>query len=221
MIKIKDLFGLEHTKADKYLSQFEYPWQALKGIKEFILELGEKLPKDQYYEVEKSVWVHKTAKVAKTAFLGAPCIIGAETEVRHCAFVRGSALVGDNCVVGNSVELKNVIIFDNVQVPHYNYVGDSILGYKSHMGAGSLTSNVKSDKTLVVINNGGERIETNLKKFGAMLGDFVEVGCNSVLNPGTIIGKNTNIYPLSCVRGVVPQNSIYKNKTEVVLKRGN
>ena len=164
------------------------------------------------------VWAHKTAKIAPTAFIGAPCIIGAETEVRHCAFIRGSALVGSNCVVGNSVELKNVIIFDNVQVPHFNYVGDSILGYRSHMGAGSVTSNVKSDKTLVVVKNGEERMETGLKKFGAMLGDYVEVGCNSVLNPGTIIGRNSNIYPTSCVRGVVPEKSIWKTGGVIVRK---
>lgn len=203
--------------AAEYLVQFEYPWQALKGIKDLILSLGGSLGED-YCEIAPSVWVHKTAKIAPTAFLGEPCIIGAGTEVRHGAFVRGSALVGENCVVGNSVELKNVILFDNVQVPHYNYVGDSILGYKSHMGAGSLTSNVKSDKTLVVVKNGAEQIPTGLKKFGAMLGDHVEVGCNSVLNPGTVIGRNTNIYPTSCVRGVVPANSIWKTGGIVVEK---
>lgn len=203
--------------AAEYLVQFEYPWQALRGIKDLILSLGRSLGED-YCEIAPSVWVHKTAKIAPTAFLGEPCIIGAGTEVRHGAFVRGSALVGENCVVGNSVELKNVILFDNVQVPHYNYVGDSILGYKSHMGAGSLTSNVKSDKTLVVVKNGAEQIPTGLKKFGAMLGDHVEVGCNSVLNPGTVIGRNTNIYPTSCVRGVVPANSIWKTGGIVVEK---
>ena len=217
MVTIQQLFDLDHTQAKEYLSQFTYPWEALKGIKEFILQLGSTLGSD-YQEVSPQVWVHKTATVAPTAYLGAPCIIGAGTEVRHCAFIRGSALVGENCVVGNSVELKNVIIFDNVQVPHYNYVGDSILGYKSHMGAGSLTSNVKSDKTLVVVKNGQEQIPTGLKKFGAMLGDFVEVGCNSVLNPGTVIGRHTNIYPTSCVRGVVPANSIWKTGGVVVAK---
>ena len=217
MMKTLDLYDLSHSVAGSYLGQFEYPWQALSGIKNLILELGGKLGED-YTEVEPQVWVHKTAKVAPTAYLGAPCIIGAGTEVRHCAFVRGSALVGENCVVGNSVELKNVILFDNVQVPHYNYVGDSILGYKSHMGAGSLTSNVKSDKTLVVVKGGQEQIETGLKKFGAMLGDFVEVGCNSVLNPGTVIGRNSNIYPTSCVRGVVPESSIWKTGGIVVKK---
>ena len=212
-----ELYDLNHTMAKEYLADFTYPWQALKGIKDLILTLGETLGED-YEEVAPTVWVHRTATVAPTAFLGAPCIIGAGTEVRHCAFVRGSALVGENCVVGNSVELKNVILFDNVQVPHYNYVGDSILGYKSHMGAGSVTSNVKSDKTLVTVKNGAERIETGLKKFGAMLGDFVEVGCNSVLNPGTVIGRNSNVYPTSCVRGVVAENCIWKNDGRVVKK---
>lgn len=217
MYTINDLYDLTHTAASEYLSGYQYPWEALAGIKNLILELGAKLG-DDYAEVMPQVWVHKTAKVAPTAFLGAPCIIGAGTEVRHCAFVRGSALVGENCVVGNSVELKNVILFDNVQVPHYNYVGDSILGYKSHMGAGSLTSNVKSDKTLVVVKSAEEQIPTGLKKFGAMLGDFVEVGCNSVLNPGTVIGRHSNIYPTSCVRGVVPEGSIWKTGGIVVKK---
>ena len=217
MIKTTELYDLSHSMAGNYLSGFDYPWQALAGIKALILELGSQLG-EEYVQPEENVWVHKTAKVAPTAYLGAPCIIGAGTEVRHGAFVRGSALVGENCVVGNSVELKNVILFDNVQVPHYNYVGDSILGYKAHMGAGSLTSNVKSDRTLVVVKNGEEHIPTGLKKFGAMLGDRVEVGCNSVLNPGTIIGKDTNIYPTSCVRGVVPANSIWKTGGVVVKK---
>lgn len=217
MLKTAQLFDLTHSAAGEYLAGYEYPWQALKGIKDLILALGAQLGED-YNEVSPQVWVHKTATVAPTAFLGAPCIIGANTEVRHCAFVRGSALVGENCVVGNSVELKNVILFDNVQVPHYNYVGDSILGYKSHMGAGSLTSNVKSDKTLVVVKDGSECIETGLKKFGAILGDFVEVGCNSVLNPGTVIGRNSSIYPTSCVRGVVAEGSIWKNGGIVVKK---
>ena len=216
MYKTSQLYDLTHSLAGEYLAGFEYPWQALGGIKELILSLGPQL--QGYREVSPSVWVHETATVAPTACLGAPCIIGPGTEVRHCAFVRGSALVGANCVVGNSVELKNVILFDNVQVPHYNYVGDSILGYRSHMGAGSLTSNVKSDKTLVVVKDGKESIETGLKKFGAMLGDFVEVGCNSVLNPGTVIGPHTNIYPTSCVRGVVPENSIWKTGGVVVEK---
>ena len=217
MVTIQELYDLEHTQAKSYLEQFTYPWEALKGIKDFIVQLGSTLG-DDYQEVSPQVWVHRTATVAPTAYLGAPCIIGAGTEVRHCAFIRGSALVGENCVVGNSVELKNVILFDNVQTPHYNYVGDSILGYKSHMGAGSLTSNVKSDKTLVVVKDGKEQIPTGLKKFGAMLGDFVEVGCNSVLNPGTVIGRHTNIYPTSCVRGVVPANHIWKTGGVVVAK---
>ena len=201
-----------------YLQQFEYPWLALAGIKDLIISLGQNLPEEEYDEVSPQVWVHKTAKVFDSAYLGAPCIIGARTEVRHCAFIRGSALVGEDCVVGNSCELKNVILFDHVQTPHYNYVGDSILGYYSHMGAGSITSNVKSDKKLVVVHNGEEQIETGLKKFGAMLGDHVEVGCNSVLNPGTVIGRNCNVYPTSCVRGVIAENSIYKNDGTVVKK---
>jgi len=216
MYSISDLYDLTHTLSADYLRQFTYPWEALKGIKDMILALGETLGED-YTQVSAGVWIHNTAKVAPTAFLGAPCIIGADTEVRHCAFIRGSALVGENCVVGNSVELKNVILFDNVQTPHYNYVGDSILGYKSHMGAGSITSNVKSDKTLVVIH-GETPMETDQKKVGAMLGDFVEVGCNSVLNPGTVIGRNSNVYPLSCVRGVVPANSIYKTGGVMIAK---
>lgn len=219
MLKINELFDLTHTEAAEYLSKFEYPWQALKEIKDLIIELGEKLDKNEYTEVSDHVWIHKTAVIAPTAFLDAPCIIGAETEVRHCAFIRGSALVGKGCVIGNSVELKNVIIFDEVQTPHYNYVGDSILGYRSHMGAGSITSNVKSDKSLVTVNTGSEKIETGLKKFGAMLGDNVEVGCNSVLNPGTIVGRNSNIYPLSCVRGVIPPDSIYKTGGVIVAKQ--
>lgn len=218
-VKITDLYSLEHTLAADYLRGFTYPWEALKGISDLIVSLGNSLDPDEYDNPSKNVWVHKTAKVFPSAYLGAPCIIGANTEVRHCAFIRGSALVGENCVVGNSVELKNVIIFDNVQTPHYNYVGDSILGYKSHMGAGSITSNVKSDKTNVVIKSADEQLETGIKKIGAMLGDCVEVGCNSVLNPGTVIGKNSNIYPTSCVRGVVPANSIYKTGGVIAAKR--
>lgn len=218
MIKTTELYDMSHSLAGDYLRRFEYPWQALGGIKDLILELGAGLG-DEYVQTAPNVWVHKSATVAPTAYLGSPCIIGANTEVRHCAFVRGSALVGENCVVGNSVELKNVILFDNVQVPHYNYVGDSILGYKSHMGAGSLTSNVKSDHSLVTVKCGDEKIETGLKKFGAALGDFVEVGCNSVLNPGTVVGRNSNIYPLSCVRGTVPERSIYKTGGVIVAKK--
>ena len=211
------LFDLGRTLAGDYLARFEYPWQALDGIKDLILSLGPALGED-YEERAPQVWAHETAKIAPTAFLGAPCIIGPRTEVRHCAFIRGSALVGAGCVVGNSVELKNVILFDGVQTPHYNYVGDSILGYKSHMGAGSITSNVKSDKTLVTVKNGAETIETGRKKFGAILGDHVEVGCNSVLNPGTVVGPRANIYPLSCVRGAVPGDSIYKTGGVIVQK---
>lgn len=218
MLRTKELFDLSHTKAGDYLGGFEYPWQALAGIKELIISLGNALDMTEYELHGENIWIHKTAVAAPTAFIAPPCIIGKNTEIRHCAFIRGSALIGENCVVGNSTELKNVILFDNVQVPHYNYVGDSILGYKSHMGAGSITSNVKSDKTLVAVKNGNEKIETGLKKFGAMLGDFVEVGCGTVLNPGSVIGRNTNIYPLSCVRGCVPENSIYKTGGITVAK---
>ncbi|MCR4863367.1 MAG: UDP-N-acetylglucosamine pyrophosphorylase [Ruminococcus sp.] len=217
-IRISELYDLSHTIAADYLRGFEYPWEALKGIKDLIIELGSKLSPEEYDNPAENVWVHKTAKIFPSAYLGAPCIIGPETEVRHCAFIRGSALVGAGCVVGNSVELKNVILFDGVQTPHYNYVGDSILGYKSHMGAGSITSNVKSDKTNVVIKSGSEKLETGIKKIGAMLGDFVEVGCNSVLNPGTVIGPHSNIYPTSCVRGVVQPESIWKTGGVVVKK---
>ncbi len=216
MYKIMDLYDLDHTLAGDYLKQFTYPWEALKGIKDFILELGPTLDPEEYEQVSENVWVHKTAKVFPTAYLGAPCIIGPNTEVRHGAFIRSSALVGEDCVVGNSVELKNVILFDHVQTPHYNYVGDSILGYYSHMGAGSITSNVKSDKKLVVVKSGEEKIETGVKKFGAMLGDHVEVGCNAVLNPGTVIGRHCRVYPTSCVRGVLPEASIWKNDGTVV-----
>ena len=215
---ISDLYDLEHTDAKEYLNQFVYPWEALKGIKDLIIRLGEKLG-DEYQQVSPQVWVHRTAQVAPTAYLGAPCIIGPETEVRHCAFIRGSALVGAGCVVGNSAELKNVILFDSVQTPHYNYVGDSILGYKAHMGAGSITSNVKGDKSLVTVRMGDEAVATGLKKMGAMLGDFAEIGCNSVLNPGTIVGRNAQVYPLSSVRGTVPASHIWKRDGVVVEKR--
>ena len=216
LITIIGLYDLSHTLAGEYLAGYEYPWQALGGISAYIEKLGQTLG-GEYEEVSPKVWVHKTAKIAPTAYIGAPAIIGANTEVRHCAYIRGCALVGENCVVGNSTELKNVILFDGVQVPHYNYVGDSILGYKAHMGAGSITSNVKSDKTPVVIH-GGENVPTGLKKVGAFLGDFVEVGCNSVLNPGTVIGKRTSVYPLSSVRGVIPADSIYKGEGNVIHK---
>ncbi len=218
MYTIQELFDLRHTMAAAYLAVFSYPWQALAGISDLIRQLGSELGSD-YEQRAPEVWVHKTAVVAPTAYLGGPCIIGAATEVRHGAFIRGSALVGENCVVGNSVELKNVILFDNVQTPHYNYVGDSILGYRSHMGAGSITSNVKSDKTPVVIRCGEEQMDTGRKKVGAMLGDYVEVGCNSVLNPGTVIGRGSHVYPLSSVRGTVPANSIFKDPAHIVPQR--
>ncbi len=217
MITTSELYSLEHTAASDYLKNYRYPWEALSGIHDLILQLGSALHTEEYTELSPQVWVHKTAVVAPTACLGAPCIIGARTEVRHCAFIRGSALVGEDCVVGNSTELKNVILFDGVQVPHYNYVGDSILGYKAHMGAGAVTSNVKSDKTNVVIH-ADPAVETGRKKVGAMLGDYVEVGCNSVLNPGTVIGRHSSIYPTSCVRGIVPENSIYKTGGIIVKK---
>lgn len=217
-LTIADLYDLSHSMAGEYLKGFTYPWEALEGIKELILELGKSLSPDEYNQVKEDVWIAKDAVIYPNNYIAGPCIIGHKTEVRPGAFVRGSALVGDNCVVGNSTELKNVILFDNVQVPHYNYVGDSILGYKSHMGAGSITSNVKSDKKLVVIKNENELIETKRKKVGAMLGDRVEVGCNSVLNPGTVIGRDSNVYPVSCVRGVVPENSIYKEARKIVVK---
>lgn len=218
MLTTTDLFDLSHTLAADYLRGFVYPWQALAGIKDMIVALGQTLS-DDYRQVSPQVWVHRTAVVAPTAYLGAPCIIGPGTEVRHCAFIRGSALAGANCVVGNSVEFKNVILFDNVQTPHYNYVGDSILGYRAHMGAGSITSNVKSDHSLVTVRDQEESVATGLKKMGAMLGDFVEVGCNSVLNPGTVVGRHSQIYPLSSVRGVVPADCILKNQGQIVAKR--
>ena len=214
----KELYDLSHTAAAPLLEGTTYPWEALPQIGAFIRELGAGLSLEEYDHPQEDVWIHKTAKIYPNNFIAGPCVIGAGTEVRPGAFIRGNALVGENCVVGNSTELKNVILFDNVQVPHYNYVGDSILGHKSHMGAGSITSNVKSDKTLVVVKDGKEEIKTGLKKFGAMLGDYVEVGCNSVLNPGTVIGAHTNVYPLSMVRGVVADHSIYKNRNEVVQK---
>lgn len=215
---IKELYDLNETMAEPMLKQYTYPWEALSGIGDFILQLGSSLLAQEYDEVEENVWIHKTARVFPSAYLHGPVIIGARTEVRHCAFIRGNALVGEDCVVGNSTELKNVILFNRVQVPHYNYVGDSILGHKAHMGAGSITSNVKSDKKPVVVRDGAECIETGLKKFGAMLGDNVEVGCGSVLNPGTVIGREASIYPLSSVRGVVKMRSIYKKQGEIVEK---
>ncbi len=213
-IKITDLYDLNETIAADYLKKFEYPWEALKGISEYIIELGNTLSDEKFEKRGEDIWVARSAKIAPTACLNGPLIIDEEAEVRHCAFVRGSAIVGKKCVVGNSTELKNVILFNNVQVPHYNYVGDSILGFKSHMGAGSITSNVKSDKKLVVVK-GVEKYETGLKKFGAMLGDNVEVGCNSVLNPGTILGRGVSVYPTSCVRGVIPEEHIFKKNGDI------
>ena len=216
MYTIENLYDLNHTLAFDGLRRYTYPWEALSEIKAMITQIGAQLS-EEYTEISPQVWVHRTAVIAPTAFLGAPCIIGERSEVRHCAFIRGAALIGDDCVVGNSVELKNVILFDRVQVPHYNYVGDSILGYKAHMGAGSVTSNIKSDRTPVVIH-GEEEMPTGIKKVGAFLGDHVEIGCNSVLNPGVIIGRNSTVYPLSCVRGVVPASSIYKAGNAIVKK---
>ena len=217
-LKIKNLYNLDETIAKDIFAGKEYPWEVLPYIGEYIKELGSTLPTDEYDKVGEDIWIAKSAKVAKTAYINGPCIIGKNTEVRHCAFIRGNALVGEGCVVGNSTELKNVIIFNCVQVPHYNYVGDSVLGYKSHMGAGSITSNVKQDKTLVTVNINGTKVDTGLKKFGAMLGDNVEVGCNSVLNPGTVVGRHSNIYPLSMVRGYIAADSIYKKSGEIVTK---
>ena len=217
-MKITELYDCTHTMAADYLSGFEYPWEALAGISDFLMELGKSLPAEEYEKRGENVWIHKTAKVAPTAFLNGPLIVCREAEIRHCAFVRGSALVGEGAVVGNSTELKNVILFDKVQVPHYNYVGDSILGFKAHMGAGSITSNVKSDKLLVNIHGEDGEIKTGRKKVGALVGDNVEVGCGSVLNPGTVIGRRSNIYPLSSVRGCVDGDSIYKNRGEVAKK---
>lgn len=215
---IAALYTLDETIAKELFDGLTYPWEALPRIKDFIIKLGKSLPEEKYEQVKENVWVAKSANVYPSAYINGPAIIDEEAEVRHCAFIRGNAIVGKRAVVGNSTELKNVVLFNNVQVPHYNYVGDSILGYKAHMGAGSITSNVKSDKTLVVVKDGKEEIETGLKKFGAMLGDNVEVGCNSVLNPGSVIGKETNIYPTSCVRGVIPAKSIYKDAKNIVEK---
>ena len=218
MYEIKDLLDLSKTIAAPLFEGKTYPWEALSDISDFIIALGSTLPEDEYEKRGENVWVARDAKVFPSAYIGSPCIIDHGAEVRHCAFIRGSAIVGKNAVVGNSTELKNVVLFDCVQTPHYNYVGDSILGYKSHMGAGSITSNVKSDKTLVVIKNGDELIETGRKKVGAILGDYVEIGCNSVLNPGTVLGRHASVYPTSCVRGVIPENGIYKDKDNVVIR---
>ena len=217
-LTIKELYTLDETIAKDIFEGATYPWEVLPLIKDFIVRLGKTLSPEEYNQVGEDIWVAKSAKIAPTAAISGPCIIGKDAEIRQCAFIRGSAIVGEGAVVGNSTELKNVILFNKVQVPHYNYVGDSILGYKAHMGAGSITSNVKSDKKLVVVHGEDYDIETGMKKFGAMLGDCVEVGCNSVLNPGTVVGRESNIYPLSCVRGVVPEKSIFKNRQEIVKK---
>lgn len=217
-LMIKNLYNLEETIAKDIFKDVIYPWEVLKKIGDFIIQLGNKLPENEFEKHGENIWIHKSANIAKTSYINGPAIICKDAEIRHCAFIRGNAIVGEGAVVGNSTELKNVILFNKVQVPHYNYVGDSILGFKSHMGAGSITSNVKSDKTLVNINYNNKKIETGLKKMGAMLGDNVEVGCNSVLNPGTIVGKNVNIYPLSMVRGYIPQGHIYKKQGEITCK---
>ncbi len=216
--KVCNLYNLEETIAKELFDNMTYPWEVLGKINDFILRLGNKLDLAKYDKIGDDVWIAKNAEVMNTAYIHGPAIIDEEAQIRHCAFIRGKAIVGKNAVVGNSTELKNVILFNKVQVPHYNYVGDSILGYKAHMGAGSITSNVKSDKKLIIVKNGKKQVETNLKKFGAMIGDGVEIGCGSILNPGTVVGKNSNIYPLSSVRGVVLSNCIYKNKNEIVAK---
>ncbi len=218
MYTIKDLLDLNKTIAAPLFNGKLYPWEVLSEITDFIIALGNTLPENEYEKRSENVWVARDAEIFPSAYIGAPCIIDHGAQVRHCAFIRGSAIVGKNAVVGNSTELKNVVLFDGVQTPHYNYVGDSVLGYKSHMGAGSITSNVKSDKTLVVIKNGNELIETGRKKVGAILGDYVEIGCNSVLNPGTVLGRHSSVYPTSCVRGVIPENAIYKSKDNIVIR---
>ena len=218
MLKTDEILDLQHSLAGDFLAGFTWPWEALPHIKEEILRLIETLPKDEYHEAAPQVWLHNSVTVAPTASLNGPAIIGANTEIRPGAFIRGSVLVGADCVIGNSTELKNVIIFDHVQVPHYNYVGDSILGYGAHMGAGAVTSNIKSDRTLVVVRDGQERFETGLRKMGAILGNHVEVGCNSVLNPGTVVGRDCIVYPTSCVRGVIPENHIYKDAEHIVIR---
>lgn len=219
MLTIKELFDLDKTVAAALFEGKTYPWEVLADISDFIIALGKTLPEDEYEEISENVWVARDAKVFPSAYLGSPCIIDHGAEIRHCAFIRGSAIVGRGAVVGNSVELKNAVLFDGVQTPHYNYVGDSILGYKAHMGAGSITSNVKSDKSMVVVRCGEERVDTGRKKVGAFLGDFVEVGCNSVLNPGTVLGRHVSVYPTSSVRGTVPENGIFKSENDVVIRK--
>lgn len=215
-MKAEELFSLDHTAAKELLSQCNYPWEALATLNKFIKSKGVGLDRNEYNEISSEVWVHKSAIVANTAHIGAPCIIGAGTQVRHCAFIRGSAVIGENCIIGNSTEIKNSVVFDNVQIPHFNYVGDSILGYAAHMGAGAITSNVKSDRSVITVRAGGEEIFTSFKKLGAMIGDYAEVGCNSVLNPGCVIGRRASVYPLSCVRGYIPPDCIFKDENNVV-----
>ena len=219
MYKTDDLLDLDHTIAKKHLEKYEYPWEAIPEIKNFILETAKQLDKEEYKEIKNNVWVHKDATIDDNVSIIGPAIIGKQSQIRHCAYIRENVIIGDNCTIGNSCEVKNAIIFDNSQVPHFNYVGDSIMGYKSHMGAGSIVSNLKSDKSNISVKNEGEEIKTNLRKFGAIIGDGVEIGCNSVLNPGTVVGRNSNVYPLARVRGVVPENSIYKDEDNIVEKR--
>lgn len=218
MYKIKELFNLKKTMAAEYLGKFDYPWEAVSDISEFIFSLGQNLDENEYYFLAEGVWVHKSAKVAPSACIGAPCIIGKDSEVRQCAFIRSSALIGEGCVIGNSTEIKNALLFDGVQVPHFNYIGDSILGFKAHFGAGAVTSNVKSDRSKVTVKAPDSIIETGLIKLGAFIGDYAEIGCNAVLNPGTVIGRNATVYPLSSVRGFVPENCIYKSRLSIVEK---
>ena len=218
MYTTKNLFDLNNTIAKKQLEKYEYPWLALPEIKNFIFDLIEELDKNEYKQIKENVWVHNSVTIAPSAFIEGPAIIGKDTEIRHCAYIRGNAIIGEGCVIGNSCEVKNAIIFNKSQVPHFNYVGDSILGYHAHMGAGSIVSNLKSDGKNITVRNGDEKVETGLRKFGAVVGDNVEIGCNSVLNPGTVIGKNSNVYPLARVRGLVPENSIYKDEDNIVEK---
>lgn len=218
MHKIIELFNLEKTVAAEYLGKFDYPWEAVSGISEFIFSLGQNLDENEYYRLSEGIWVHKSAKVAPSACIGAPCIIGKDSEVRQCAFIRSSALIGESCVIGNSTEIKNALLFDGVQVPHFNYIGDSILGFKAHFGAGAVTSNVKSDRSKVTVKTPDSIIETGIIKLGAFIGDYAEIGCNAVLNPGTVIGRNATVYPLSSVRGFVPENCIYKSRLSIVEK---
>ena len=221
MYKTNNLLDLNYTVAKSYLEKYEYPWEAIPEIKNFILEIGRKLDKEEYEEIKENVWIHKSASVDENVVIIGPAIIGKESQIRHCAYIRENVIIGEGCTIGNSCEIKNSIIFDNSQVPHFNYVGDSLMGYRSHMGAGSIVSNLKSDKSNITVRNVDEKIDTNLRKFGAIIGDGVEIGCNSVLNPGTIVGRNSNVYPLARVRGVVPENSIYKDEDNIVEKRND